>query len=68
MEKVSRISFCLTQVLNDWRWKRAQAVSDDVHKSNNTKTETLGGGSSPAIGSVILLPTTSSEYAGPTAL
>jgi hypothetical protein len=35
----------LTPELSDRRWKRAQAVSDDVHKSNRVKTETLSGGS-----------------------
>jgi hypothetical protein len=39
----------LTTELSDRRWKRAQAVSDDVHKSSHVKTETLSGGSSPAI-------------------
>jgi hypothetical protein len=36
-----------TKKLSDHRWKRAQAVSDDVHESKRFKTETLGGGSSP---------------------
>jgi len=40
---------CRTTKLSDRRWKRAQAVSDDVHKSSHVKTETLSGGSSPAI-------------------
>jgi len=35
---------CLTPELSDRRWKRAQAVSDDVHKSSHVKIETLSGG------------------------
>jgi len=35
--------------LSDRRWRRAQSVSENVHKSSHVKTETLSGGSSPAI-------------------
>ena len=44
-----------TAELSDRRWRRAQAVSDDVHKSSDVKSETLGGGSSPALGWVRLV-------------
>ena len=40
---------CRTTELSDRRWQRAQAMPNDVHKSDRVKTETLSGGLSPAI-------------------